>query len=294
MDIHQLRIFASVYRNRSFSKASEQLFISQPTISEHIKNLEKSLGCTLFDRLGRKIEPTGEADLIFPRALQLIEDLERINDLVLKSSQRVKGKLYIGASTIPGNYMLPVLAANFRNQYPEVSFEIVIADTRKITDMLVSHEFFLGIVGASMEPKILNYEPFLDDELVFAGTPQYMADMGNKPLKIHQVPFLLREEGSGTRKTMEDFLQKMQINLKKMNVVAVLGSTDAIKNAIKAGLGTSILSRRAIAEELANGSLLEMKLGEEMKRSFYLATHKKRTLPAQYKAFYDFLLARGE
>jgi len=294
MDIHQLRIFASVYRNRSFSKASEQLFISQPTISEHIKNLEKSLGCALFDRLGRKIEPTTEADLIFPKALQLIEDLERINDLVLKSSQRVKGKLYIGASTIPGNYMLPVMAADFRRQYPEVSFEIVIADTRKITDMLVSHEFFLGIVGASMEPKILNYEPFLDDELVFAGTPKYMADMSNKLPKIHQVPFLLREEGSGTRKTMEDFLQKMQINLKKMNVVAVLGSTDAIKQAIKAGLGTSILSRRAIAEELANGSLLEMKLGEEMKRSFYLATHKKRTLPAQYKAFYDFLIARGD
>jgi len=294
MDIHQLRIFASVYRNRSFSRASEQLFISQPTISEHIKNLEKSLGCTLFDRLGRKIEPTAEADLIFPKALQLIEDLERINALVLKSSQRVKGKLYIGASTIPGNYMLPVLAANFRNQYPEVSFEIVIADTRKITDMLVSHEFFLGVVGASMEPKILNYEPFLDDELVFAGTPKYMENRSKKPMKIHQVPFLLREEGSGTRKTMEDFLQKMQINLKKMNIVAVLGSTDAIKQAIKAGLGTSILSRRAIAEELANGSLMEMKLGVEMKRSFYLATHKKRTLPAQYKAFYDFLIARGD
>ncbi|RJX28210.1 MAG: LysR family transcriptional regulator [Desulfurivibrio sp.] len=293
MDIHQLRIFVSVYRNRSFSKASEQLFISQPTISEHIKNLEKSLACTLFDRLGRKIEPTVEADLIFPKALQLIEDLERINDLVLKSSQRVKGKLYIGASTIPGNYMLPQLAANFRNQYPEVFFEIVIADTRKITDLLVSHEFFLGIVGASMEPKILNYEPFLTDELIFAGAPKYMENLGTTPLQIYQVPFLLREEGSGTRKIMEDFLQKMQINLKKMNVVGVLGSTDAIKQAIKAGLGTSILSRRAIDEELARGSLLEMKLGGEMKRPFYLATHKKRTLPAQYKAFYDFLLSRG-
>ena len=294
MDIHQLRIFVSVYRKRSFSKASEQLYISQPTISEHIKNLEKSLGCALFDRLGRKIEPTTEADLIFPKALQLIEDLERINDLVLKSSQRVKGKLYIGASTIPGNYMLPQLAADFRNQYPDVFFEIVIADTRKITDMLVSHEFFLGIVGASMETKILSYEPFIDDELVFAGAPKYMENLSTKPLKIYQVPFLLREEGSGTRKTMEDFLQKMQINLKKMNVVGVLGATDAIKQAIKAGLGTSILSRRAIGEELANGSLLEMKLGWEMKRPFYLATHKKRTLPAQYKAFYDFLLAKGE
>ncbi|MBI5557471.1 MAG: LysR family transcriptional regulator [Deltaproteobacteria bacterium] len=291
MDIHQLRIFASVYRNRSFSKASEQLYISQPTISEHIKNLEKSLGCTLFDRLGRKIEPTSEADLIFPKALQLVEDLERINDLVLKSSQRVKGKLFIGASTIPGNYMLPVLAAKFRNKYPEVSFEIVIADTKIITDMLLNHEFFLGIVGASMEPRILNYEPFLDDELVFAGAPEFMENLTKSSVQIYQIPFLLREEGSGTRKTMEDFLHKMQIDLKKMNVVAILGSTDAIKQAIKVGLGTSILSRRAIAEELENGSLMEMKLSETMKRSFYLATHKKRTLPAQYKAFHDFLVA---
>lgn len=293
MDIHQLRIFASVYRNRSFSKASEQLYISQPTISEHIKNLEKSLGCSLFDRLGRKIEPTSEADLIFPKALQLIEDLEGINDIVLKSVQRVKGRLFIGASTIPGTYMLPRLAASFRSHYPDVSFEIQVGDTKRITDSLIHHEFFLGIVGAIMEPKVLHYEPFLEDELVFAGAPQFMEQMDEKSLKIYQVPFLLREEGSGTRKIMEDFLQKMQISLKKMNVVAVLGSTDAIKQAIKVGLGTSILSRLAIAEELANGTLLEMQLGEEMKRSFYLATHKKRTLPGQYKAFYDFLVAGG-
>jgi DNA-binding transcriptional LysR family regulator len=293
MDIHQLRIFISVYRNRSFSKASDQLYISQPTISEHIKNLEKSLGCSLFDRLGRKIEATMEADLIFPKALQLIEDMERINDLVLKNSHRIKGKLYIGASTIPGNYILPQLAADFRNQYPDVFFEIVIADTGKVTDMLVNHEFFLAIIGASMDSKMLNYVPYLDDELVFAGAPKYMKNMTATTQKIYEAPFLLREEGSGTRKIMEEFLQKMQINFKKINVAAVLGSTDAIKQAIKAGLGTSILSRRAIAEELANGSLLEIKLGGEMKRPFYLASHKKRTLPAHYKAFYNFLLAQG-
>lgn len=294
MDIHQLRVFVAVYRNRSFSKASVQLYISQPTISEHIKNLEKSLGCSLFDRLGRKIEPTAEADLIFPKALELIEDLERINDLVVKSSHRIKGKLYIGASTIPGNYMLPQLAADFRNQYPDVFFEIIIADTGKITDMLVNHELFLAIVGASMDPKTIYYEPFLDDELVFAGAPKFMEGMAATPQKIYEVPFLLREEGSGTRKIMEGFLQKMQISFKKINVAAILGSTDAIKQALKAGLGTSILSRRAIAEELANGSLREIKLGKEMKRPFYLATHKKRTLPAHYKAFYDFLLAQGQ
>ncbi len=289
MDIHQLRIFASVYRNRSFSKASEQLYISQPTISEHIKNLEKGLGCTLFDRLGRKIEPTGEADLIYPKALQLIEDLEKINDLVVKSARQIKGKLLIGASTIPGNYMLPLLAAAFRDVYPEVSFEIIIADTRQITDMLINHDFYVGIVGASMESKILAYEPFQDDELVFAGEPKFFEKAGPDSLNLYEFPFLLREEGSGTRKTMEDFLQKLQIKVQKMNVVAVLGSTDSVKQAMKAGLGTSILSRRAIMEELDNGSLMEMRLGEEMKRSFFIATHKKRTLPSHYRAFLEFL-----
>ncbi|MFZ5765890.1 MAG: selenium metabolism-associated LysR family transcriptional regulator [Thermodesulfobacteriota bacterium] len=293
MDIHQLRIFVSVYRNRSFSKASEQLFISQPTISEHIKNLERSLGCLLFDRLGRKIEPTSEADLIFPRALQLIEDLEKINEIVLKSGERVRGKLLLGASTIPGNYMLPVLAARFRETYPEVSFEIVIADTRRVTDMLISHEFFMGIVGASMEPKILHYEPFLGDELVFAGPPALLTGKTRKTLDLYRLPFLLREEGSGTRKNMEEFLLTMDIHLKKMNVVAVLGSSDSIKQALKAGLGTSILSRRAITDELAAGSLVELDLGIRMGREFFIATHKKRTLPAHYKAFYDFLLRQS-
>lgn len=290
MDIHQLRIFASVYRNRSFSRASEQLYISQPTISEHIKNLEKDLGCTLFDRLGRKIEPTGEADLLFPKALQIIEDLDKISNMLLSRKQHVKGKLVVGASTIPGNYILPIMAADFRRQYPDVSFEVVIADTRKITDMLINHEFHMGVIGASMENKVLRYDPFQDDELVFAGTVNYLEKVNSDPATLHQIPFLLREEGSGTRKTMENFLGNMDVSVKKMNVVAVLGSTDAVKQAMKAGLGTSILSRRAISEELASGSLIAFKLREKMKRSFYIATHKKRTLPAHYKAFYDFLL----
>ncbi len=292
MDIHQLRIFASVYRNRSFSRASEQLYISQPTISEHIKNLENDLGCALFDRLGRKIEPTDEADLLFPKALQLIEDLDKIRNMLMAGKKHIKGKLVVGASTIPGNYMLPVMAADFRKLYPDVSFEVVIADTRKITDMLINHQFHMGIIGASMENKILRYDSFQDDELVFAGTINYLKMVNSDQGTMHQVPFLLREEGSGTRKTMEKFLQNMGVSVKKMNVVAVLGSTDAVKQAMKAGLGTSILSRRAIAEELAGGSLVELGLKETMKRPFYITTHKKRTLPAHYKAFYDFLLEK--
>lgn len=114
MDIHQLRIFTSVYHHKSFSKASRHLHISQPTISEHIKNLEEELRCSLFDRLGRSIMPTREAKLIFPKALKLIEDLEAIKQTIQTGQTHIKGTLKIGASTIPGNYMLPILAASFK------------------------------------------------------------------------------------------------------------------------------------------------------------------------------------
>ncbi|MBC8318204.1 MAG: LysR family transcriptional regulator [Desulfobulbaceae bacterium] len=288
MDIHQLRIFASVYHFRSFSKASGHLHISQPTISEHIKNLEEELECSLFDRLGRSIMPTREAKRIYPKAVKLIEDLEAIKETIRTGLTDIKGSLKIGASTIPGNYMLPFLAAKFKKKHPDISFEIIIADTRKTTDSILQHEILLGIVGASMEPRSLSYEAVFCDELVFAGTPDLL-DSNAGTWDIYSLPFLIREEGSGTRKTMEDWLEKMEINARKLNVVAILGSTDAVKQALKAGLGTSIISRRAIEEELDNGSLIQKKIGPEMKRSFYLAHHKKRSLPAHYQAFCDFL-----
>ena len=101
MDIHHLKIFVSVYKNKSFTKASEELHISQPTISEHIKNLESSLDCRLFDRLGRSIMPTAEADVLYPKALQLLDDLDQIQEEITATGAGVKGKLVIGASTIP-------------------------------------------------------------------------------------------------------------------------------------------------------------------------------------------------
>jgi DNA-binding transcriptional LysR family regulator len=116
MDIHHLKIFVSVYKNKSFTKASEELHISQPTISEHIKNLENSLECKLFDRLGRSIMPTVEADLLYPKALQILEDLDQIQQEITAAGTGVKGKLVIGASTIPGAYILPRMAYSFKKR----------------------------------------------------------------------------------------------------------------------------------------------------------------------------------
>ena len=286
MDIHHLKIFVAVYQNKSFSRASEKLYISQPTISEHIKNLEKELGCLLFDRLGRTILPTEPANLIYPKALHIIEELAGIKDIIDLSSHRVKGKLIIGASTIPGTYMLPELASKFKEQYPEISFEIIIKDTSEICAMVENHQLLLAVVGAREGRQKLLFEPFQEDELVYAVSPGLAADNG--PETIFKIPFLSREKGSGTRQNMEEHLRKMGFNPGNLEISAVLGSTASIKEGIKAGLGGSILSRMAIAEELAGGTIMEIKLKTPMKRNFYLTWLKKLTLPTNYKVFVDY------
>jgi DNA-binding transcriptional LysR family regulator len=286
MDIHHLKIFVSVYKNKSFTKASEKLHISQPTISEHIKNLEKSLDCKLFDRLGRSIMPTAEADVLYPKALQILDDLDQIQEDISAAGIGVKGKLIIGASTIPGAYILPRMAYTFKKQYPDVAFEILIEDSGKITNMVLQHDLFFGIVGAKMTSEKLDYEPLIEDELVLVATPKLLPQKTITLDKLRSIPFLQREIGSGTRQTFENFLKKNTITTNTFNIVATLGSISAVKQAVKENLGASVISRVAVQEELDSSILHEIPIiNMKMKRKFYLVLQKKRTLPTQYAAF---------
>ena len=286
MDIHHLKIFVSVYKNKSFTKASEELHISQPTISEHIKNLESSLDCRLFDRLGRSIMPTAEADLLYPKALQILEGLDQIQQEITAAGTGVKGKLVIGASTIPGAYILPRMAYSFKNQYPEIAFEILIEDSGKITNMVLQHDLLCGIVGAKMKSDKLDYASLIEDELVLVASPKSLNKKKITLDELTKLPFLQREEGSGTRQTFENFLRKNNFSTVDFNIVATLGSTSAVKQAVKAKLGASVISRIAVQEELDNNILQEIPIiNLKMKRKFYLVQQKKRTLPPQYLAF---------
>jgi len=285
MDMHHLKIFVSVYKYKSFTRASEELHISQPTISEHIKNLENSLDCKLFDRLGRSIMPTTEADVLYPKALQLLDDLKQIQDEITATGNGVRGSLVIGASTIPGTYILPRVAYSFKKQYPEVGFEILIGDSGKITSQVLQHELLCGIVGARITSDKLFCEPLLEDELVLVATKKVLAQKTVSLSKLTTIPFLQRETGSGTRQTFENFLGK-NMSSYALNVVATLGSTSAVKQAAKESLGASVISRIAVQEELDNNILQEIPIRNlKMKRKFYLVRQKKRTLPPQYLAF---------
>lgn len=285
-----MTIFSSVYRNRSFSRASEELGLSQPTVTEHMKKLESELGRKLFDRTGRTIYPTPEAELLYTRTLQVLDAMERLKDDMASAAGEVGGQLVIGASTIPGTYILPLLASEFRRQHESVTFEIVIEDSRRIGEMVLNHDLILGVVGSAVEDKRLKHVPFTGDSLILACSEGLIRKDSISVDELAGIPFILREEGSGTRRNMEAFLESRGLNVGSLNVGAILGSTDAVKQALLAGLGVSILSNLAVEAELKSGRLKEIKIkGAKITRSFYLITHRKRTLPNHYQAFYDFL-----
>lgn len=286
MDIHQLKVFASVFKNKSFSKASEELHLTQPTVSDHIKCLEDELNCRLFDRLGRTIIPTKEAEVLYIHAMEIIEKIGNIKDAIGQVRKEITGELIIGASTIPGTYLLPSIMSAFQKKYPSISFQILISDSRGIVEKVSSHELLIGIVGAKLANSQITYAPFLEDELIAVSSHGLIKNKQLTLKELVKLPFVLREEGSGTRRETEKILESRGISLEDIKIAGIFGSTDAIKQAVKAGLGVSILSRLSVKDEIKHGVIKELKVTDiYMRRKFYIVTHKKRSLPLSYNLF---------
>jgi DNA-binding transcriptional LysR family regulator len=291
MDIHHLRVFASVFKNKSFSRASEELHLTQPTISNHIKALEDEMNCKLFDRLGRTIIPTKEAEVLYAHSLELIEKVNIIQEAIGEIKKDLTGKLIIGASTIPGVYLIPRIMSEFKKKYPVISFQILISDSRGIVESIARHDMLLGIVGAKLDNEQIRYLPFVEDELIAVASPLLIKNHHMTLKDLLKLPMVLREEGSGTRRETEKLLESKGAPLKDITIAGIFGSTDAVKQAVKSGLGVSILSKYAVADELKYKILEEIKLTDtKMKRRFYIVTHKKRTLPRLYDTFLEHLL----
>ncbi len=291
MDIHQMRVFAAVYRHRSFSKASRELHLTQPTVSNHVANIEKELGCRLFDRAGRRTSPTEEAKSLYPGVQDILDRLDNLKDAVGGLRGGLEGELLIGASSIPATYIFPAIAAAFRAKHPGVSFHVRVSDTAGITDMVVNHELLLGVVGAKMEHGRLRYQPLTEDELLLIAPPGLKLKPRVDLANTRRHPFLLRESGSGTRRIMLEYLARQGVTLNDLDVAAVLGSTDAVKQAVKSGLGVSVVSRFAVADEVADGKLTASRIvGLSMVRPFYAITHKRRSLPRRYAEFLEYML----
>jgi len=255
-----------------------------------MRNLEDNLGCKLFDRLGRSIMPTPEAELLYPKASEILDEIDKISNILASVANVISGELHIGASTIPGAYILPEYAAAFKKSYPGVSFKITINDSAQIVKQIGDNHLYVGFVGAQISSSMVQYTPFGEDELVLAVHGSSTLPEEISPADLMKLNFLLREEGSGTGKSVELLLSQHNIATSELNVSAILGSSTAIKEAIKSDLGVSILSRLAIKDEIKHGVLRETRIkGISMKRNFYIATPVKRTIPNHYQAFVNTL-----
>lgn len=258
-----------------------------------MQNLEARLNCRLFDRLGRSILPTAAAELLYPRALAILDDLRRLEDDITTTGNAMSGELVIGASTIPGTYIIPAAAAAFKSEFPGISFEIRINDSTKIVEAIAGNELFIGVVGAKIPTARLQYQQFTEDELILVSAGSKVVAAEITMAELCTLPFIVRERGSGTRKSIESLLAKNHSSLDRLNICATLGSSAAVKEAVKANLGVSILSRLAVRDELLCGTIKEIAVTDlTMKRHFYIVTSPKRTLPNQYQEFLKRLLGQ--
>ena len=294
MDLRQLEIFVKVAEFRSFSKAAEALYLTQPTVSEHVRTLEDELGVRLLDRLGRGAAATPAGLLLLSYAQRLLSLAREARQAMEGFQGRMSGDLLIGASTIPGEYVLPTLIGRFKEKYPDISITLLIGDSQAVSDWVAEGRAELGVVGARLPVRGVEYKELMPDEVVVVvrGTHAWLGRKEVTLAELREEPLLIRERGSGTRAAIEAALSETGTDLSAFRVVGEMGSTQAIKQAVKAGVGASLVSRRAVEEECASGRLWCLRIRDvTITRAFHLATHKERSRSPLSDAFRVFLAA---
>ena len=293
MDLWQLQIFCKVIELKSFSKAGEAVRLSQPTVSSHIKELENYFGCRLIDRLAKEAVPTDAGRLLYRYALRLQSLREETESALADFQGRVRGNLRIGGSTIPGCHILPQVVGKFNRQHPDVVVSLTIESTERIIKLVAEGSLELGLVGALSAERQIHQDRVLEDQmrLVVPASHRWARRRRVRLEELSGEPFILRESGSGTLKSLEEKLGAADMGIESLRVVARMGSTQAVCQAIKHGIGISIVSQLAVAEQLEAGifSALEIE-GLNLNRNFYLTRHRHRSASPLGRAFTDFLV----
>jgi len=295
MDTRQLATFCAVVERKSFSQAAERLGVTQPAVSLQIRSLEERLGQQLFDRSGRRVEPT-EAGLRLYRGAQRLLTLERqvLEDMAGEAEGPLHGQLAIGASTGPGGTVVPVLLCEFAEAHPEVTIDLSISDTQTIVDRVARRELELGIVGATPRNRSVAYEPFFRDEVVLVCPPGHRFSGRTVTLDdLRDEPLIVMQEGAGVRQVIEDELRKAGTRLRDLDVRLELGLQESVKSAVEAGHGVTFISRTAVEPELAAGTLAAASVkGLEPSREISLVRAAGRVATRVADAFVEFARAR--
>ncbi len=294
--LSQLKVFHIVARLQSFTRAAQALCLTQPGISKHVKDLEEYYGTRLFDRIGKKVVMTQAGEMLFAAAEKIFRMVERAKEEIDDLKGLQAGDLNIGASVTIGIYLLPGILEKFQKLYPGTRVTLDIDLNRQIIRQVLDNAADIGLLGAPARPpdnERLVMSPFHKDELIvivpgnksWAKRDSISADdlLGEK--------FIISRSGSGTRAIIEERLKAAGVVLRN---TMEFGNTEAIKKAVEAGLGISIISKSAVAREVQLGVLKSLPLsGIDLKRDFYLIYRKDKYISELIKTFLEFVVYKA-
>ncbi|MFY4776680.1 LysR family transcriptional regulator [Metabacillus sp. RGM 3146] len=278
-------IFVTVAEQRHFSKAAELLHLSQPAVSMQIRNLEEEIGTKLVKRSPKMVQLTPSGEIFYKHAKRILQEYEIARQELDELSHTVTGKLHIGSSFTIGEYLLPVILAEYAKQYPQVEVEVTISNTEEVTRGIQSNVFEIGLIEGHAQGKQLQIEPFMNDELIIVVPPDHPLsekDTADKEALQDQT-WIFREHGSGTRTYNDQLINDLGLTVKRS---FTFSSTQGVKTAVSAGLGISQLSRWTVRKELQAGELKTLNItNHSSNRPFSIVRNNQAGAPKAVEAF---------
>ena len=275
MDFKQLESFITIAKFGSFSRAAEKLYLTQPTLSNHIISLEKELDTLLFDRVNKKVTLTDAGILFHQHALDILHSRDRAVFSLNEFKGSINGLLEISSSTVPQHFFLADLIQSFSEKYPNVRYRILRHDSQEVLEKITNGEIDFGIVGKKSATRNIEFKEIMGDEIVLIANHNFPEDVINIS-DIKNLPIILREDGSATRSVLIDKLGDSNIHIDDLNIVAEIENTSTIKQFVNNNIGVAFISTREINADIKCRELKIIKINNfEITRNFYFAFNRK-------------------
>jgi DNA-binding transcriptional LysR family regulator len=297
MNLNLFKTYVRVVETRNLSRTAEDFRLSQPAVTKQIQTLEDMYGVLLLERSGRKLKPTEAGVTLYNCAQDLLKSMDKLERAMEEVSESRRGNLLLGASTIPGQYILPGVIKGYKDHHSNISISLDIADTERIFSRIAERELDIGIVGGWVSNRKVDGFKWLDDELVLIVPDGHRlakkSDINVKSLTGEK--WIFREKGSGTRKAIEDLLQGYNIKKEELNIYMEAGSTEAVLAMVEAGMGISIVSSWAVKKHRHHRGVRDIRLNEEgARRQLYVIYPRQKTRRKSVNDFVNYLKSMGE
>jgi len=293
ISMQQLEALFYLVEERSFSRAAKRMFLTQPSLSKHIKNLEDVVDTKIINRQNTGVSLTPEGEVLYGYAKKILKLRSEAGEKVSRISENASGNVSVSASTIPATYILPQVLKNFSISYPNIKIHIQTTDSEETLEMILDNRYEIGFIGKQSLNRKLISEPLWDDCLILVVPKNHPWSKESFVTfeSLCKEPFIMRERGSGTRDVLEDYvLKNTGRRLAQFNVVCEMGSSEAVKEAVMVGLGVSILSIHAVKREIAKGDLVCIPMQDfSIRRNFYLIYKRQLHLSYPQRLFLEFV-----